>query len=51
MECDEKEQIINFILNEASKQLTQEKEDERNKKERKILDVENKHPGNKKKTH
>ena len=46
-----KEQIINFILNEASKQLTQEKEDERNKKERKIPDVENKHPGNKKKTH
>lgn len=30
MERDEKkEQIINFILNEASKQLTQEKEDEK----------------------
>ena len=46
-----KEQIINFIINEASKQLTQEKEDERNNKVRKSPDVENKHPGNKKKTH
>lgn len=46
-----REQIINFIINEASKQLTQEKEDEKNKKVRKTPDVENKHPGNKKKTH
>ena len=42
-----REQIINFIITEASKQLIQEKEDERNKKERKTPDVENKHPGNK----
>lgn len=48
---NKREQIINFITKEASKQLTQEKEDEKNKKERKIPDVNNKHPGNKKKTH
>lgn len=48
---NKREQIINFITKEASKQLTQKKEDEKNKKERKIPDVNNKHPGNKKKTH
>ena len=46
-----REQIIDFITKEASKQLTQEKEDDKNKKERKSPDVNNKHPGNKKKTH
>ena len=46
-----REEIIDFIIKEASKELTQEKEDEKNKKERKAPDVENKHPGNKKKTH
>ena len=46
-----REEIIDFIIKEASKELTQEKEDEKNKKERKAQDVENKHPGNKKKTH
>lgn len=50
-ESQKREQIINFIITEASKQLTQEKEDEKNKKVRKTPDVENKHPGNKKKTH
>lgn len=46
-----KEQIIDFIIKKASKELTQEKEYENNKKERKNPDVNNKHPGNKKKTH
>ena len=46
-----REQIIDFITKEASNQLTQEKEDEKNKKERKTPDVHNKHPGNMKKTH
>lgn len=46
-----REQIIDFIVKEASKQLTQEKEDEKDKKERKSPDVNNKHPGNMKKTH
>ena len=46
-----REEIIDFIIKEASKELTQEKKDEKNKKERKAPDVENKHPGNKKKTH
>ena len=46
-----KEQIIDFIIKKASKELTQEKEYENNKKGRKNPDVNNKHPGNKKKTH
>ena len=48
---NKREKIIDFIVKEASKQLTQEKEDEKNKKERKTPDVNNKHPGNMKKTH
>ena len=46
-----KEQIINFITKEASKELTQYKENQYENKERKAPDVNNKHPGNKKKTH
>lgn len=48
---NKRKQIIDFIIKEASKELTQEKEDEKNNKERKSPDVNNKHPGNKKKTH
>ena len=46
-----KEQIIDFITKEASKELTQYKENQYENKERKAPDVNNKHPGNKKKTH
>jgi hypothetical protein len=45
------ELIIDFLIKEASKQLTQTKEGENEEKERKDPDVNNKHPGNKKKTH
>ena len=44
-----KEQIIDFITKEASKELTQYKENQYENKERKAPDVNNKHPGNKKK--
>ncbi len=46
-----KEQIIDFITKEASKELTQYKKNQYENKERKAPDVNNKHPGNKKKTH
>lgn len=46
-----REQIIDFIVKEASKELIQYKENQYNNKERKTPDVYNKHPGNKKKTH
>ena len=46
-----KEQIIDFITKEASKELTQYKENQYENKERKAPDVNNKHPRNKKKTH
>ncbi len=46
-----KEQIIDFITKEASKELTQYKENQYENKERKAPDINNKHPGNKKKTH
>ena len=46
-----KEQIIDFITKEASKELTQYKEKQYENKERKAPDLNNKHPGNKKKTH
>lgn len=39
------------MINKASKELTQEKEDQYQNKERKTPDVNNKHTGNKKKTH
>lgn len=47
----EKSAIITFLIKQASKQLTQENLDKKIDKERKIPDLGNKHPGNKKKTH
>ena len=44
-----REEIIDFIIKEASKELTQYKENQYENKERKAPDVNNKHPGNKKK--
>ena len=46
-----REEIIDFIVKEASKELTQYKENQYENRERKAPDVNNKHPGNKKKTH
>ena len=46
-----REEIIDFIIKEASKELTQYEEHQYDEKERKTPDVNNKHPGNKKKTH
>lgn len=46
-----KERIIDFIVKEASKELTQHREDQYENKERNSPDANNKHPGNKKKTH
>ena len=46
-----REEIIDFIIKEASKELTQYKKHQYDEKERKTPDVNNKHPGNKKKTH
>lgn len=46
-----KERIIDFIVKEASKELTQYREDQYENKERNSPDANNKHPGNKKKTH
>ena len=46
-----REEIIDFIIKEASKELTQYEEHQYDEKERKNPDVNNKHPGNKKKTH
>ena len=44
-------EIIDFIVKEASKELTQYRENQYENKERNPPDVYNKHPGNKKKTH
>ena len=44
-----REEIIDFIIKEASKELTQYEEHQYDEKERKTPDVNNKHPGNKKK--
>ena len=44
-------EIIDFIVKEASKELTQYRENQYKNKERNPPDVYNKHPGNKKKTH
>ena len=46
-----REEIIDFIVKEASKELTQYRENQYENKERNPPDVYNKHPGNKKKTH
>ena len=46
-----KEQIIDFIIKEASKELTQHRIGQYENKERNPPDIYNKHPGNKKKTH
>ena len=46
-----REEIIDFIVKEASKELTQYRENQYENKERNSPDVYNKHPGNKKKTH
>lgn len=46
-----KEQIIDFIIKEASKELTQYRIGQYENKERNSPDIYNKHPGNKKKTH
>lgn len=46
-----KEQIIDFIIKEASKELTQHRIGQYKNKERNSPDIYNKHPGNKKKTH
>ena len=46
-----REEIIDFIVKEASKELTQHREKQYENKERNPPDVNNKHPGNKKKTH
>lgn len=46
-----KEKIIDFIIKQGSKELTQENISKNRIKERKTPDVNNKHPGNKKKTH
>lgn len=47
----EKREIIDFLIKEASKQLTQENLDKKTDKTRKSPDINNKHPGNMKKTH
>lgn len=47
----EKREIIDFLIKEASKQLTQENIDKKTDKIRKSSDFNNKHPGNMKKTH
>lgn len=46
-----KEQIIDFIVKEASKELTQYRIGQYENKERNSPDIYNKHPGNMKKTH
>lgn len=43
--------ILEFIIESCSKTLTQENLSKNRKKERKAQDVNNKHPGNKKRTH
>ena len=47
----EKTETLNFLIKEASRILTQEKEEQNKSKERKEPDVNNKHPGNKKKAY
>ena len=47
----EKTETIKFLIKEASRILTQEKEDENKNKERKEPDSSNDHPGNKKKAY